>query len=353
LGATGQLEDCRKLAADRGWSVGDEYVDNDVSAFSGNRRRDYERMLADLGSGARNAVIVYNLDRLHRRPAELEEFVTLCERAGADAAGAADPESDPAQTVSASDRARKSWLAAESRRTDSRGYCPHWRRRPYYAASKTPTATPSCCVWPSMMPVNIGARVWPAWNHTGGRSGRWGALVGLGCVIRPPTSTPSRITVRPAATRAGRRASGTGIPALAVSAAVADYPMLADQLLPGGGPSTARVARPAARSARRILSRAKRNRQRGNRMAKRHKTDEQRPSSPHADRRPYQRLRRIREGSTSPDCTRASSMNRCTGRERKNPVWPPWYQWISGLPQCSQSRVTWSRGCTNRSAMPA
>ncbi len=158
MGATGQLEDCRKLAADRGWSVGDEYVDNDVSAFSGNRRRDYERMLADLGSGARNAVIVYNLDRLHRRPAELEEFVTLCERAGADAAGAADPESDPAQTVSASDRARKSWLAAESRRTDSRDYCPHWRRRPYYAASKTPTATPSCCVWPSMMPVNIGAR---------------------------------------------------------------------------------------------------------------------------------------------------------------------------------------------------
>ena len=44
-----------------------------------------------------------------------------------------------------------------------------------------------------------------------------------------------------------------------------------------------------------------------------------------------QRLRRIRDGSTSPDCTSASSMNRCTGRERKNPVWPPWHQWISGL----------------------
>ncbi len=36
LGATRQLEleDCRKLAADRGWSVGDDYVGNDVSAFS-------------------------------------------------------------------------------------------------------------------------------------------------------------------------------------------------------------------------------------------------------------------------------------------------------------------------------
>jgi site-specific DNA recombinase len=30
-------------------------------------------MLADLESGARDAVIVYNLDRLHRRPVELEE----------------------------------------------------------------------------------------------------------------------------------------------------------------------------------------------------------------------------------------------------------------------------------------
>jgi hypothetical protein len=29
--------------------------------------------------------------------------------------------------------------------------------------------------------------------------------------------------------------------------------------------------------------------------------------------------------STSPDGTSASSMNRCTGRERKNPVWPRWY----------------------------
>lgn len=36
----------------------------------------------DLTAGQRDAVIVYNLDRLHRRPVELEEFVALCERAG-------------------------------------------------------------------------------------------------------------------------------------------------------------------------------------------------------------------------------------------------------------------------------
>jgi len=82
LGVARQLEDCRKLAADRGWPVGDEYVDNDVSAFSGKPRRQYARMLADLESGDRDAVIVYNLDRLHRRPVELEEFVALCESVG-------------------------------------------------------------------------------------------------------------------------------------------------------------------------------------------------------------------------------------------------------------------------------
>jgi site-specific DNA recombinase len=80
LGVQRQLEGCRRLADDRGWPVGAEYVDNDVSAFSGKPRQQYARMLADLESGARDAVIVYNLDRLHRRPVELEEFVALCER---------------------------------------------------------------------------------------------------------------------------------------------------------------------------------------------------------------------------------------------------------------------------------
>ncbi|MGL6234930.1 MAG: recombinase family protein [Segniliparus sp.] len=82
LGVQRQLEDCRKLAASRGWIVGQEYVDNDVSAYSGKERPAYAQMISDLEAGFRDAVIVYNLDRLHRRPSELEEFVTLCESAG-------------------------------------------------------------------------------------------------------------------------------------------------------------------------------------------------------------------------------------------------------------------------------
>jgi DNA invertase Pin-like site-specific DNA recombinase len=82
LGVERQLADCRRLAASRGWSVAEEYVDNDISAYRGKRRPAYERMLEDITAGRRDAVIVYNLDRLTRRPIELEEFASICERAG-------------------------------------------------------------------------------------------------------------------------------------------------------------------------------------------------------------------------------------------------------------------------------
>lgn len=72
-----QLEDCRRLARELGWIVAEEYVDNDLSAYSGKARPAYERMLADLDDGARDAVVVYHTDRLTRRPIELEQFVNV------------------------------------------------------------------------------------------------------------------------------------------------------------------------------------------------------------------------------------------------------------------------------------
>lgn len=77
LGVTRQLADCRELAARLGWTIAEEYVDNDISAFSGKRRPSYERMLDDLRDRARDAVIVYHVDRLTRRPIELEQFVEV------------------------------------------------------------------------------------------------------------------------------------------------------------------------------------------------------------------------------------------------------------------------------------
>lgn len=82
LGVRRQLADCRQEAERRGWTVVEEYVDDDVSAWSGKRRPAYERMLADIAEGRRDAVIVWHLDRLHRRPIELEQFADTCTRAG-------------------------------------------------------------------------------------------------------------------------------------------------------------------------------------------------------------------------------------------------------------------------------
>lgn len=82
LGVTRQVEDCRKLAADLGWQVADEYVDNDISAYTGKKRPNYERMLSDLRDGLIDAVLAYHADRLTRRPIELEQFVETVTAAG-------------------------------------------------------------------------------------------------------------------------------------------------------------------------------------------------------------------------------------------------------------------------------
>jgi site-specific DNA recombinase len=79
LGVRRQVEDCQALAARLGWTVGELYTDDDVSAYSGKRRPAYERMLEDLKAGDRDAVLAYDSDRLHRRPVELEAFIVLCE----------------------------------------------------------------------------------------------------------------------------------------------------------------------------------------------------------------------------------------------------------------------------------
>ena len=81
LGVERQLADCREKATAHGWTVAEEYVDNDISAYRGKRRPAYERMLEDITAGQRDAVIVYNLDRLTRRPMELELFSNICEAA--------------------------------------------------------------------------------------------------------------------------------------------------------------------------------------------------------------------------------------------------------------------------------
>jgi len=82
LGVTRQLKDCRARAAERGWDVVAVYEDNDVSASSSKPRPAYQRMLGDLEAGRIGAVVVWDLDRLTRRPIEVEQFIDLADGKG-------------------------------------------------------------------------------------------------------------------------------------------------------------------------------------------------------------------------------------------------------------------------------
>lgn len=81
-GARRQVDDCEGLAAARGWTVVDRYVDDDISAWSGKHRPEYRRLVEDVRAGLIDAVVVWHLDRLHRHPRELEEFFEVVDKAG-------------------------------------------------------------------------------------------------------------------------------------------------------------------------------------------------------------------------------------------------------------------------------
>ena len=81
-GVKRQEEDCRKISDDRGWKVIGVYTDNDISAYRGKRRPEYQRLLSDMKNGVVDAVVAWHADRLHRHPTELEEFIEVAVTAG-------------------------------------------------------------------------------------------------------------------------------------------------------------------------------------------------------------------------------------------------------------------------------
>jgi site-specific DNA recombinase len=82
LGVKRQLADGHRICSERGWEPV-QYIDNDVTAADPTiTRPGYQRMLDDVRSGALAAVVAWDLDRLTRQPAELEEFVRVADEAG-------------------------------------------------------------------------------------------------------------------------------------------------------------------------------------------------------------------------------------------------------------------------------
>lgn len=80
LGVGRQEKLCRTHAKKLGVAVSHVYVDNNVSASKRKPRPEFERLMDAMAAGEVDAVIVYHVDRLYRRNADLERIVDIVER---------------------------------------------------------------------------------------------------------------------------------------------------------------------------------------------------------------------------------------------------------------------------------
>jgi site-specific DNA recombinase len=83
LGVARQEKDCRALAERLGWKVTRVFKDNDISAYSGKTRDQYELMRGLLLNGSVKRVLAWHTDRLHRTPRELEDYIEAAAAHGA------------------------------------------------------------------------------------------------------------------------------------------------------------------------------------------------------------------------------------------------------------------------------
>lgn len=84
LGVERQESECRKYASARrpDLNIVELYVDNDVSASSNKPRPEWLRLRADIDAGRIDAILVWHIDRLTRKPRELEDVIDLAEQRG-------------------------------------------------------------------------------------------------------------------------------------------------------------------------------------------------------------------------------------------------------------------------------
>ncbi|MFC3998962.1 recombinase family protein [Nocardiopsis sediminis] len=77
-GVSSQHDDNVDFAAEDGRDITRSYADNDVSAFSGAPRKDYERLLSDIRLNTIASVTIWHANRLHRQVVEADAFMQLC-----------------------------------------------------------------------------------------------------------------------------------------------------------------------------------------------------------------------------------------------------------------------------------
>jgi len=76
-GVGSQHEENAAFAEEIGLDLERTYTDNDLSAFSGVERPEYERLLADIRAGRVGSVTIWHANRLHRSTEEVNAFIRL------------------------------------------------------------------------------------------------------------------------------------------------------------------------------------------------------------------------------------------------------------------------------------
>jgi DNA invertase Pin-like site-specific DNA recombinase len=82
MGVARQEKECRALAKRLGMKVAHVYRDNDVSAYTGKTRPQFEAMLDAVKRGQYDAVIAWHQDRLYRSMEGIERVIEICDPAG-------------------------------------------------------------------------------------------------------------------------------------------------------------------------------------------------------------------------------------------------------------------------------
>lgn len=77
-----QRADCEALAAKHGHTIVSVHTDNDLSAYTGKPRPGYRALMHDIEAGQVDVVLAWHTDRLHRSPAELEDYAKVCGQHG-------------------------------------------------------------------------------------------------------------------------------------------------------------------------------------------------------------------------------------------------------------------------------
>lgn len=81
-GVDRQRTECLEVAERLGLDVVAEYPDNDVSAYSGKPRPQFERLMADADAGHLDVILVWAADRLYRQMADLVRITTVAKGSG-------------------------------------------------------------------------------------------------------------------------------------------------------------------------------------------------------------------------------------------------------------------------------